>query len=225
MKIANKNKKEEIIIEAAEDVFGSVGYKNAKMEEVAKRAGITKVTLYTYFQSKENLYFALTHKALLKLITNFQETISNAEHASGLDRTLAILNCFMNFCEQNFLYSELMLDYFSLIRSSSDGANMLKMTDAAKESKYFTKLQSIQNIPYKVTAAEIEKGKKDGSITTNLDPMLCTLHGWTSVIGYVKILHASGSRKSKLFNVNLSDLKALHLKLANHLFTNFQSSI
>ena len=45
--------KEEAIINAAEKVFGESGYRNAKMEDVASAAGITKLTLYTYFQSKE----------------------------------------------------------------------------------------------------------------------------------------------------------------------------
>ncbi|HHH53572.1 MAG TPA: TetR/AcrR family transcriptional regulator, partial [Bacteroidetes bacterium] len=71
MKEEKRLSKEESIITAAEKVFNKVGYKNAKMEEVAKAAGITKVTLYTYFQSKENLYMALTYRGFQKLLNGY----------------------------------------------------------------------------------------------------------------------------------------------------------
>jgi len=60
MNDAKRNAKENLIIDAAERVFSVVGFKNAKMENIAAEASITKVTLYSYFQSKENLYLALT---------------------------------------------------------------------------------------------------------------------------------------------------------------------
>ncbi|MBK7637968.1 MAG: helix-turn-helix transcriptional regulator [Saprospiraceae bacterium] len=75
MHYSKKTLKESIIILAAEKVFGEVGFKNAKMEDIAKKAGITKVTLYTYFQSKENLYLAVTFKALQLLIEQYYQTI------------------------------------------------------------------------------------------------------------------------------------------------------
>ncbi len=34
------------------------------MEDIALDAGITKVTLYSYFKSKDNLIMAVTYKAL-----------------------------------------------------------------------------------------------------------------------------------------------------------------
>ena len=45
MKNSKKSLKEAKIIEAAERVFNAVGFKNAKMEDIASEAGITKVTL------------------------------------------------------------------------------------------------------------------------------------------------------------------------------------
>lgn len=210
--------KESIILEAAEIVFSEVGFKNAKMEDIAKKASITKVTLYSYFQSKENLYLALTYKALQLLIDKFYSIMDTHKNKTGLESVLSILEAFMDFCENNFLYSELLLEYFAIVRSSSDGTNNLKLTDAVKESIYFVKLQDMHNLPYKLTAKEIERGKNDGSIKTALDAMLCTIHGWTMVIGYVKVLRASGSDVAPLFNINIKELKALNLQMARHMF-------
>ena len=79
-------------------------------------------------------------------------------------------------------------------------------------------MQDIQNLPFKLTVKEIERGKRDGSIQTTLDPMLATLHGWTMVIGYVKVISASGMNATPLFKVSLKELKTLNLKIASHMF-------
>ncbi|MBK8347866.1 MAG: TetR/AcrR family transcriptional regulator [Saprospiraceae bacterium] len=137
-----------------------MGFKNAKMEDIAKKSRITKVTLYTYFQSKENLYLALTFKALQLLIEKYYETIDKYKDRSGLDSVIAIFDTFMLFCENNFLYSEALLEYFALVRSTSDGTNEAKLTEAVKDSIYYVKLQDIQNLPFKLTVKRNRKGQK-----------------------------------------------------------------
>jgi AcrR family transcriptional regulator len=209
-------------VEAAESVFDVVGFKNAKMEDIASTAGITKVTLYSYFQSKENLYMAVTYKALQLLIDSYYKTIDEYRLRPGKEATIALFENFMNFCENNYLYSEALLDYFALVRSTSSGEDVSKLTDAVKESMYYNKLQDIQNLPFKLTVKEIERGKVDGSILACVDPMFFTLHGWTNVIGYVKVISATGGNATPLFNVSLQDLKAYNLKLADTLLSNPQ---
>lgn len=188
------------------------------MDDIAAAAGITKVTLYSYFQSKENLYMAITYQAMSALNNVYKAAIEENAGKSGLESTLSLLKTFMDFCEHNYFYSEVLLEYFSIVRSTSAGKYEDKLTVAVKDSPFFYQLQELHNLPFKWTVKEIERGKKDGSIKTNLDSMLCTLHGWTTVVGYVKILSASGANASPLFNVNLKDLKDLHLKLARAMF-------
>lgn len=219
MKDSKRIIKEKSIIDAAEVVFGEVGFKNAKMEDIAQNAGITKVTLYSYFQSKENLYLALTHRALQQLIDRYYELMDKNKDKSGLESVLAILDGFMSFCEQNFLYSEVLLDYFSMVRSTSDGSNEAKLPEAVKESIFYVKIQDLQNLPFKLTVKEIERGKRDGSILIPIESMLITLYGWSIVVGYVKVISASGKSATPLFHVSLRDLKELNLKIARNMFT------
>jgi len=214
-----RSQKENIIIDSAIEVFQEVGFKNAKMEDIASKAGITKVTLYSYFKSKENLYLAVTYKAMYELNTIYTKTIKSNASKNGLESTLQLLETFMNFCEQNYFYSEVLLEYFAMIRSTSVGKDETKLTDAVKESIYYQKLQELQNVPYKLTVKEIDRGKKDGSIQTNLDSMLLTLHGWTSVIGFIKVLSASGDSTTPLFKVDIKELKNLLLRVGREIFS------
>ena len=213
MKIPTRQKKENNIIDAAEEVFSRVGFKNTRMEDVAKLADITKVTLYSYFQSKENLYMAVTFRALQALAASYDACTKKLAGENGLDSCMALMEDFMNFCDQHYLYSEVLLDYFSLIRSTSANADESKMTGALKESSYFIKVQELHNLPYKIYAKEIQRGIDDGSIKQGTDPMFQTLHSWTAVVGYVKVNAASGDASMPLFNHSLLDLKAHILKM------------
>ena len=219
MKEIKRNKKENFIIESAERVFSTVGFKNAKMEDIATEACITKVTLYSYFQSKENMYLAITYKALTALNDAYYKSLDNTKHKLGIESVIGLIETFMTFCEENFLYSETLLEYFSLVRSTSSGRDQTKLPEATKESIYYMKLQDIQNLPFKLTAKEITRGQADKSILPHIDPIFTTLQGWSFIIGYTKLLNANGSNKSPLFNVNLTDLKTFNLKLAKSLLT------
>lgn len=220
MRDSKRNLKEQNIIEATEKLFTKVGFINAKMDDIASEAGITKVTLYSYFQSKDNLLLAVTHKALQLLIDKYYSHLSAYKSKSGLESALAIFDLFIEFCEENFMYSELLLNYFSVIRSSSQGANEDKLTEGIRESLYFRKINDIQNLPFKLTAQEIQRGQEDGSIRSDLDPMLATLAAWSSSIGYIKLLAASGNNIKPLFNVDMDQLRKLQLKAARDLISN-----
>ncbi|MEJ6808238.1 MAG: TetR/AcrR family transcriptional regulator [Saprospiraceae bacterium] len=222
MNDAKRSAKENLIVDAAERVFSVVGFKNAKMENIATEAGITKVTLYSYFQSKENLYLALTYRGLQLLNDKYYQTIDQYKNGKGIDCVVALIETFMDFCSDNYLYSEALLDYFALVRSTSAGKNTAKLTVATKESIYYTKLFDIQNLPFKLTVKEIQRGQQDGSIISKIDPMVQTLHGWATVIGYAKVITASGDHATPLFNVNLDDVKKLNLGVARALLGSAQ---
>jgi len=49
----------EKIIEAAIESFSQTGYDRTKMEDIAKRLGLSKGTIYLYFKSKEDLFVAI----------------------------------------------------------------------------------------------------------------------------------------------------------------------
>ena len=220
MNLTKKQIKESNIIEAAEIVFGKKGFKNAKMEEIAAAAGITKVTLYSYFQSKENLYLAITYTALQKIIDEYYNTIDKCKNKSGMESTVELTRTFMEFCENNSLYTEALLEYFSIMRSTSQGEDTTKLTEAEKDSIYYMKLQDIHNLPFKLSASEISRGIQDGSVHKDADPMFMTLHGWTIIMGYAKVINASGENHSPFLNVNLSSLKEYNLRLAKFLLQN-----
>lgn len=211
----NKEKraeKELAMIKAAESVFGEYGFKNTKMEDIAAAANITKVTLYSYFQSKENIYLAVAHQALNKLNDELYLCVNRNMSKNGISSIMDFIDTFITYCEENPFASQLYLDYFSIQRSANSNTP-IQLTESIRESFYYMKLKDIENIGFKLAGSEIKKGQEDGSIRPELDPMLSTLLGWTTILGYIKVLSASGQSEKPVFGVKIGDLKSQSLEM------------
>ena len=58
-RVVDRKAKKSVILQAAAAVFAEQGYQAATMDGVAERAGIGKGTVYEYFRSKQDLFFAV----------------------------------------------------------------------------------------------------------------------------------------------------------------------
>ncbi len=55
----SREQRHDLILEHATSVFGSRGYHNVSMEDIADQAGISKALVYQHFESKDELYMAV----------------------------------------------------------------------------------------------------------------------------------------------------------------------
>ena len=65
---------------AALELFVERGYANTRLEDVAKRAGVSKGTLYLYFENKEELFKAVVREGI---VTTIEEAERVFEHYEG----------------------------------------------------------------------------------------------------------------------------------------------
>ncbi len=208
-----RTEKEQSIIDAAEVVFSAVGFANAKMEDVAKAAGVSKGSVYFYFDTKENLYMAVTYRAITALNELLYRTIDQHRGVCGLEVVLAIVEAYMDFCGRHFLYTEVILDYMTLNRSTRDGKDKAKLTEALRESMYYRMVQGIQNLSINLVTKEIEKGVQDGSIKNRRKPELLYLIAWAAVTGFIKLNVAAGSHSQTLLGVQIETWKNYQMEI------------
>lgn len=64
---ASKAARREEILDAASRIFAKLGYTEAEMEQIASRIHVAKGTLYLYFESKRELFFACVDEGLKQL--------------------------------------------------------------------------------------------------------------------------------------------------------------
>lgn len=66
------------IIDAALVVFGERGLSNARLEDIAKRAGVSKGTIYLYFPNKEELFREVIRSTVIAQIEQAEVAVANA---------------------------------------------------------------------------------------------------------------------------------------------------
>ncbi len=67
------------ITDAAMNAFAEKGYAATKVEDVAKRAGVSKGLLYLYFKTKEDLFKAVVRSFVSPKIDALTKTVENTE--------------------------------------------------------------------------------------------------------------------------------------------------
>jgi TetR/AcrR family transcriptional regulator len=91
--------KEEIILEAAADVFIEKGWNGARMQEIADRAGINKTLLHYYFRSKQNLYDRILKQVFMNYFENLEPPL--AAKGSFADSLRAFIDAFIDTTADN----------------------------------------------------------------------------------------------------------------------------
>ena len=90
------------ILQAALKSFTAKGYASTKLDDVAKQAGLSKGTLYLYFESKEVLFKAVVREFVVPQIAKAEE---QAENYSGSMKDL--INLLVEQWKANVLENEL----------------------------------------------------------------------------------------------------------------------
>lgn len=67
---------------AALDLFVERDFAATRLDDVAARAGVSKGTLYLYFESKEALFKAVIEEAIVPLLATAEDAIANYQGAS-----------------------------------------------------------------------------------------------------------------------------------------------
>lgn len=90
-----KANNKEAILNAAQEVFGELGYGAATVRDIIRKTGLASGTFYNYFKSKEEVFEALMDRGALRLrprireqrlkSKTLQEFIYNAYHTYFLD--------------------------------------------------------------------------------------------------------------------------------------------
>lgn len=70
------------LLAAALDLFVDKGYAGTRLDDVASRAGVSKGTLYLYFENKEELFKAVVRESVVARISETAEEIARYEGPS-----------------------------------------------------------------------------------------------------------------------------------------------
>ena len=141
------------IMVAAIDVFGKKGFQEAKIAEIAKKAGVGDATIYEYFKSKEDLLTEIPidfTKELLKEIDCHMMGIKGA-----FNKLRKFVWWWLNYIENN-------PGYGTIILLELKTSKKFMLTEGYESAKEF----------YQIITDIIKEGKDEGVIKQNINEYL-----------------------------------------------------
>ena len=98
-KARERANRENMILDAAEEVFFSRGFDQSTMDDVAKTAELSKGSLYNYFKNKNELCIGIVGRSLRLMIQYMKKALP--EQNSGLDKISGMAKAFLLFKQEN----------------------------------------------------------------------------------------------------------------------------
>lgn len=160
------------IVDAAEVVAAEVGVDAITMDEVARRARLSRALLYVYFRDRDELLFAICERALEQLRQRFAAAAQ--EHSAGRDQIAAIGRAFVGFSREQAVHYDALAKF--ALHSPQRGEH------APNEQAC---LHSGDRV-HEIMVGCIERGIADGSVRADIGPpALAALTLWGYMHGII----------------------------------------
>jgi TetR/AcrR family fatty acid metabolism transcriptional regulator len=145
--------KRERILKAAIKVFARDGFFNAKVEEIAREAGVATGTTYLYFENKDDLLISIFEEEMLPLIETMRKDLASKK--TGRDKIIGFLNL-----------------HFDMIQNNPDMAQLLEV-ELRQSHKFVhgydgTKFKEYLNI----ISEAFEEGQTTGEFRKDIHPSI-----------------------------------------------------
>lgn len=159
LRVQERARKRDYIIDSAEKLFFSKGYDTVTMDDIAKVVGLNKATIYFYFKSKESLYLAIVLRAVRLLDQVVKETVNNAR--PGIQRIDAISNAYT-------WYYSVSTDYTRVYRYFRAGR--FGKIDAEDVSEYLDEITELEKEIFNTVCDVVKAGIEDGTVRPDVHP-------------------------------------------------------
>jgi len=176
------------IIESAMTVFGEKGFDGASMDEIAERAQFTKRTVYQYFESKDELFYAVALKGFEMLFAYLQRASSDAP--SGYDRLV----------RGSIGYYKFYMEFPNIFRLIGEIGAVKKRS--VRATPRLNDLIQFDNQLFQWVTDGVSAGISDGSIRKDLDPANTTFSIIFMMTGFFNQLSATGTTFMEHFSID-----------------------
>ena len=182
----------EALLEAAREVFAAHGLEGARVDDIARRAGVNKQLVYHYFDSKDGLYAAVLEHVYGEIRRREQELDLSRFPAEEAMRRLV---------EFSFDYLAEHPDFVSLLADeNAHGGRHLQ-----------TRVEEVNRPIVDLIRDTLSRGEENGVFRKGLDP----LHVYLSIAGMAYFYFANIHTLSRIFNRTLAEEPAVSERRAH----------
>jgi AcrR family transcriptional regulator len=169
-----REQRKSAIIECAMQIFLSKGIANAKMEEIAECAELSRATLYTYFKNKEEVVLYVMNCVMGNFILYLVDRLSKAETAP--DKIRMIGNAYLDFyldCHDQYL----------LLNSQESTADM-----EFSNLEYYSELLVQSNKLWAIICTPINEAIQNGYFKPGTKAIEIAITLWSAGNGLMRIM-------------------------------------
>lgn len=161
------------ILQAARELFYLHGYQASTIDMIAERAELSKGTIYTYFESKDELYVSAVIEAFLELEKRLIVTAS--QDLAVEEKIKALFMAFVDHC----------LEYKEQLWLGS-----FFYTDTARKTIPRHLLDETNEHTWKcldIIIQTVQEAKDKGVIREDVNPTEVSIIGWRAAVGLLEM--------------------------------------
>lgn len=171
------------IVDAAEALYAEVGWDAVTMDQVARRARLSRALVYVYFRDKTDLLFALVERSLDTLRAWFEA--AREGKARGIDEVEAIGRAYVAFSRELPHYFDACARY----QAHAPGDGSIQPNEVA--------CRQAGHRAHETMVAALNRGVADGSIRADIgNPYVTALSLWAFSYGVIQIAATKGGQIS-----------------------------
>jgi AcrR family transcriptional regulator len=186
-----QNKIKNKIILSAEKVFYEKGYKSATMNDIVQKSKFTKRTIYSYFSSKKEIYFAVTIKAYDVLINRFEQSLKN--------KTEDELDSIKKLGYEFWLFKKEYPHYFQAIIGYQNEEDDFSQTE---KSPFNVECYELGEKAFGYLMSLVELANKNITLNIKLTTKQTALFLWSSLLGIFNTLETKKNYLLKYFDID-----------------------
>jgi TetR/AcrR family fatty acid metabolism transcriptional regulator len=163
LKDRQREERERLILDAAEELLAEKGYHEMSIDEIAARVGVSKGTVYLHFPSKEELVLAQLERGMRRFIQSADVVLTSAASPSEKLRSLIELIYGQTFRERS--------QFFTSIQENAELRN--RLMDRKREFH-----EQWEALSQRVTQA-FDDGKSHGEFDVTIPTPLLVSMFWS----------------------------------------------
>lgn len=197
--MGRENKKEAVaalhreqIMRASEQLFSTKGFAQTTIDDISKASEYSRRTIYSYYESKEDILHHIIEKGLLVLKEDIQNAISlNDDFIDGYKVICMAMSKYQKECP------------YSADNVNSANSSNFDMENISETVKHILLLGTEINT---ILAEFIENGKEKGVVRQDIIPMLTVYILWSSITSFLTLAQTKGQFISKQFSISENEL-------------------
>jgi AcrR family transcriptional regulator len=179
-----------IILEEAELLFFEQGFDHTTMDQVAKKAELSKKTLYKFYHSKNQIRLEIVRKGF-EIVNKMLKT-SDEKQRNGLDRLITAVKKYKEFTEQ-FPNFHRFITLYQAMKDDFQDPDQITLNCYQEGDITLNHFQEI-----------IEKGIEDGTISSEIKVKQTVLLIWSSFTGLSLLYQMKENFLTSRFETNIN---------------------